>query len=307
MSINSVVYLEIATDRTKSESNGPASTQQIPARSISTDLNNLFIRPIMRASSSMVQTTKFLIFKTSSLVATIFSSLMKRGSEFVKTIQDWKITRIIKGDATKIGQTEARSTDRDEVAEILMAEVGFTTATDEKPMIATYGCGPCVALGGYDPTNKIAFLAHFSSEREAEQCGELILSSISKLAAKKIIYPIQLHLRGGMAGRSEATIRAIEVWAKQSKGFPMEIASQEMTQLTQEDMAYLMANFNKERRPLGQSLLIDARNGKIRPYDPTLNPKRRDLRTIDIRRVLASGIIPNMQVIYPPSEKDTAR
>ncbi|MGR3952309.1 MAG: hypothetical protein QRY74_05390 [Chlamydia sp.] len=33
------------------------------------------------------------------------------------------------------------------IVEVLQSEVGFTIATDEKPIIATYGCAPCIALG----------------------------------------------------------------------------------------------------------------------------------------------------------------
>lgn len=52
--------------------------------------------------------------------------------------------------------------DGEEIAETLQSEASFTKATDKKPIVATYGCGPCVALGGYDTVNKIAFIVHFT-------------------------------------------------------------------------------------------------------------------------------------------------
>lgn len=77
-----------------------------------------------------------------------------------------------------------------EIAETLLSEASFTIATDKKTTVATYGCLSCVALGGYDATNKIAFIVHFCNVEEVSEAVELILSNISKLAEEKIEKPI---------------------------------------------------------------------------------------------------------------------
>lgn len=83
------------------------------------------------------------------------------------------------------------------IAEALQSEAAFTTAKQKKHIVATYGCGPCVAVGGYDRINKIAFVVHFATAKEVRECGGQIFYNIARLAKKKITKPIKIHLRGG--------------------------------------------------------------------------------------------------------------
>ncbi|CDZ81602.1 hypothetical protein BN1013_02138 [Candidatus Rubidus massiliensis] len=147
----------------------------------------------------------------------------------------------------------------EEIAETLQNEASFTIAIDKKPIVATYGCAFCVALGGYDATNKIAFMVHFSDAEEVIESGDLIFFNIEKLVKEKITTPIQLHLRGGIEGTSEPIIEAIKIWMKQREDLPMEIASEDI----------LCGSLD------GKSLLIDSRTGEVSDYDTKDNPKRR--------------------------------
>lgn len=174
----------------------------------------------------------------------------------------------------------------DELSEVLQAQAGFTIATDKKPIVATYGCGPCVALGGYDPTNKIAFVVHFSNAKEIRESGGLIFYNISKLAKQKIETPIQLHLRGGIEGQSEAIIEAIKLWMKQRDDLPMEIAS--------EDILDSGMNFR------GKSLSIDSRTGTVSEYDPKTNPKSRGMSELDVMSAMRSAFQPKISLAYTP-------
>jgi hypothetical protein len=173
----------------------------------------------------------------------------------------------------------------DEIAEALQSEVSFTTACDKKPIVATYGCGPCIAVGGYEPTNKIAFVAHFSHAREVIECGGTIFYTISKLAKQKIEKPIQIHLRGGWKGEetSEKTVNIIKKWMACRKDIPMELASEDL--------------FDETSLCPRKSLSIDSRTGIASTYNPTSNPNR---RTVDSLSVLANGITHTIQIAYSP-------
>jgi len=164
-----------------------------------------------------------------------------------------------------------------------MSEASFTTATDAKPIVATYGCGPCVALGGYERTNKIAFIVHFANEGEVEAARGLIFHNISKLVKEPITSPIQLHLRGGIKDRSEGTINAIKLWMRERTDLPMEIASEDI----------LAAGMTG-----GKSLLVDSRTGEVSEYNPLGNAKRRDFSKLDGMLSIMSVFQPRIRIAY---------
>ncbi|CDZ81598.1 hypothetical protein BN1013_02134 [Candidatus Rubidus massiliensis] len=147
--------------------------------------------------------------------------------------------------------TSRRKFSGEEIAETLQKEASFTIATDKKPIVATFGCASCVALGGYDATNKIAFIVHFYNAVEVTESSGLIFSNIEKLVKEKITAPIQLHLRGGIKGMSEPIIEAIKNWMWQREDLPMEIASED-----------ILGSFD------GKSLSIDSRTGEVSDYNP---------------------------------------
>ncbi len=170
-----------------------------------------------------------------------------------------------------------------EITEIFMSEAGFTSSTDKKPILATYGCGPCVALAGYDSTNKAAFLTHFTTLDEVTNSGPLILQTIRELAKEKIQAPIQLHLRGGSEFSSEKLIDSIKKWVNSSKDLPMQIASEKT--LSNEP----------------ESLSIDSRTGEVSEYDPKANPQHKKTSLADIVAVWKNCLNPTIKVVYRPS------
>jgi hypothetical protein len=176
-----------------------------------------------------------------------------------------------------------------EIAEALQSEAVFTISTDKKPIVATYGCGPCVALGGYDATNKMAFVVHFASEREVMQAEGALFHNISKLAKERITRPIQIHLRGGIRGQSESTIAAIRVWMRQRSDLPMEIASQDI--------------LSSGTGSNGKSILIDSRNGKVTDYSPLSNPKHRSISPQDEKAIIMSAYEPKIRFTYIPEQR----
>jgi hypothetical protein len=171
-----------------------------------------------------------------------------------------------------------------EVAEAFPSEACFTIATDKKPIVATYAFGPYVYLGGYEATNKIAFIVHFSNAGEVREADELIFNNISKLAKKKI-EKIELHLRGGVKGQSEKIIKAIKNWIEQRKNLPMEIASEEI----------LLSEEESEK-----GLSIDSRNGEVSEYDALKNPRRREITVQEFISIIESHYEPHINLAYSP-------
>jgi len=92
--------------------------------------------------------------------------------------------------------------------EVFESEAGFTHSKAQSPIVATSGCLSCIALGGFNPTNKTAFVVHFYNEEEVVYSADSILS---KLDLKSFSGPIRIHLTGGIKGRSEKIRKAIEI------------------------------------------------------------------------------------------------
>lgn len=210
----------------------------------------------------------------------------------------------------------------DNVAEILQSEVGFSTATDKKPILATFGCGPCVAMGGYDATNKMAFLVHFANAAEVDAYGACLATAINQLAKKTITSPIQIHLRGGFKGYSDSTILAIHIWMKRSELPPMAIASQEILVNADKMMVRVREIIHMKASGCiteseaidriksiahgnGKSLCIDARDGRVTQYDRTKNASRRDIEQFIEKEVRRSHAIPHIEMAYFPGKSDT--
>lgn len=184
-----------------------------------------------------------------------------------------------------IGRISAKKFSGGEIAEALQSEASFTIATDKKPIVATYGCDSCVALGGYDATNKLAFIVHFSNAKEIRGSSGLIFFNLLKLIKIKIKNPIQLHLRGGVEGRSDEIIKAIKVWMNLREDLPMKIASEDIL---------------NEREVNGKSLSIDSRNGQVSEYDPSANPEAREITDLDHLQLMANSCEPKITLAYCP-------
>ena len=182
-----------------------------------------------------------------------------------------------------VGVASDNRVDGDKIAEAFMSELAITRADDPRPIVATYGCGPCVAVGGYDPTNKIAFVVHFTNEREVSKYGDLIFCNIVRLTKKPIRSPIQIHLRGGFKGISESTIKAIKVWVKQND-LPMEIVSEDVLGGGVE----------------AKSLSIDSRTGEVSEYDVKANDKARSFSELDAELAMMSAYDPKITLAYAP-------
>lgn len=173
------------------------------------------------------------------------------------------------------------------IAEAFQSEAVFTHACDQKPVVATYGCGPCVAVGGYDSVNRTAFVVHFATPNEVIHCGNKIIDTLLALTKKTVTAqtPILIYLKGGHKGMSEMTLSCIKTLITLYPQLPMKIGSEDTLCYDAE----------------GKSLLIDSRTGEVGDYDPLLNPDRRKYTRQDKRHVEMSYYVPNIRIAYTPS------
>jgi hypothetical protein len=189
---------------------------------------------------------------------------------------------------------EMRQLNGDEIVEVFQGEAGFTTATDKKPVLATFACDSCVGVGGFDPINQIAFLVHFSMEQEVQPSGQQFFCILSQLVKKPIEKPLQIHLRTGCGhseGSMQKTIQAVKTWMASNPSIPMELASETLT----------CSAFSG-----GNSLMIDARTGVVTEYDPSDNSKARKITPLDDMRIQSQawghvlGSNQGVYIVYQP-------
>lgn len=287
----------------RGQSNGSISIEQTnPSSSpcIDPDLINLNLRDTGRSSSAQESSLSNRRFEMSNgrnsrltpidldipLFSTSLDRSLRNSEELRKLSEDFqKLVDSLDFDEVSYPiPPPSKKLNGEEVAETLLAEASFTIATDKKPIVATWGCGPCVALGGYDATNKIAFIVHFSNQEEVIKSGDLIFSNIAKLVKEKITTPIQLHLRGGIEDESEPIIEAIKMWMKQREDLPMEIASEDVL----------------DRGPDSKSLSVDSRTGEVSEYNPMDNPKSRGMSDLEIISAIMNARYPQIKLAYSP-------
>jgi hypothetical protein len=168
---------------------------------------------------------------------------------------------------------------RNKIIEAHPCEAIFTNAQNEKSIVATNGNFSSFVVGGYDETNKIVFIVQFSNPQEIQKCGFLIWKQIFKSCPKKIIKPIQLHLRGNILNKNIfEELNAIKKWMNfYANNFPMIIISEYMSE---RDV----------------TLAIDSKTGIFTSYNYRKNPNH-NYNTSDIVKTLYSIICPTINII----------
>lgn len=172
---------------------------------------------------------------------------------------------------------------------VLQSEAAFTTAADCKPILATHSCNTCIAIAGFEVKNKMAFLIHVAFDRELVASGDAILSNIAKFMRKRIESPIEIHLRGGVEGLSDKSVRYIKnIWMKARADLPMKLVSEDI----------LSDDINSSK-----SLFIDSRNGEIGDYNPRQDPFTRKVTKDDYAAALKSPENPKITIAYDCKQK----
>jgi hypothetical protein len=124
---------------------------------------------------------------------------------------------------------------------ILQHEMGFTDAKSERPVLATFGAGPCIAIAVYNPETRTASLAHIDALTELPSTDALFYQ-----LSKDSDATLEVHLAGGMEmSREQVTelIRRIQI---------------------KPNVAVKSANIIPEDGGFGgKSLAIDSRTGEV--------------------------------------------
>ncbi len=148
---------------------------------------------------------------------------------------------------------------QDTVMEVFQSEIVFGSAYSAKPILASYGAGPCVILSGYDPVHKVGFLAHFSHADEVIIGAKAIYLMVQKYL-KHLKTNFHITLKGGIISDpiSQKTLIAIH---------------QTITSFSHPSIAFkiLSAEHLLSEESPSQSLSLDLRSGSFQAYDPLVN------------------------------------
>ena len=148
-----------------------------------------------------------------------------------KQIQVKKQREKLLENANKIGQEESvgKFTSEDAYG-IIQGSVGYTNSTSQKPILGTYGAGPCIIVAMYNSETKKAALSHIDTSLDMNKTLNNMISSIQSSQDKKL----SIHLRGG---DSSAKNQAKDLLNYLSKRGDVEIKSCSLVTYTSDRLA----------------------------------------------------------------------
>ncbi len=139
-------------------------------------------------------------------------------------------------------------------------ELVIASADSQKPILGTFGAGPCVAIAVYNPTTHSAILAHIDELTNISSLNKY-LDTIAKNSSE----PLQVHLAGGEEESKKMCVEIIKMLNKRGDNI---IKSSKLIPLGGS----------------GESLAIDARTGEI---FTSFNPDQLDLgKDFDLKNKL---------------------
>ena len=169
----------------------------------------------------------------------------------------------------------------EEMAEVFQREFGVTRGDDSKPVLATYGLGPCVAMVGWSPKYKVGFLTHYDGLTELPgSFGSLLYRISQQLEGEASEFDVRIV--GGQTGQSEQIIDFLKSRSNIREDIRMK--------LTEEETGGYTSN---------RSIALDTRTGEVFSYDPKLNPHRREITELDKMRI-TSGFKSTANLAYAP-------
>ncbi|MBA3815368.1 MAG: hypothetical protein H0X29_02395 [Parachlamydiaceae bacterium] len=108
---------------------------------------------------------------------------------------------------------------------VKLGEAGFTSAYEKLPIIANMTHPLVVTMGGFDSTNKIAFIASFIFPKDVEFYKDFFVRTYTEMAKEPRVNPIQIHLMSGVNEISKSTVVFIKRWLGECE-IPMQIVSE---------------------------------------------------------------------------------
>ncbi len=131
-----------------------------------------------------------------------------------------------------------------------MDEATISTAESQRPVIGSVGMGPCIAMVGYDPNQKIGFVSHNGAGNYTGVLHDSVLGELKKKAKSDL--EMDIYIVGGMIGSGKLASRL------------RNIARENFNPRTiNEDLALNVSDWTY----LGKSFLLDVRDGKVYSID----------------------------------------
>ena len=129
-------------------------------------------------------------------------------------------------------------------------EATVSTSQSQRPVIGSVGMGPCVAMAGYDPNQKIGFVSHNGVGDYVGVLHDLVLKELREKTKSNL--EMDIYIVGGMTGSGELASRL------------RDIARENFNPRTiNEDLALNVSDWTY----LGKSFLLDVRDGRIYSID----------------------------------------
>ncbi len=145
--------------------------------------------------------------------------------------------------------------DMGDVVEVSMNQQAVTRATDAKPVLATFGLGPCVALVGYEPSAKVGFLTHYSASTEVAGSFPNLLAILYRIGlSHETPTRFEVRLVGGWE-KEDGLIRELKTRVRHGTSFNMKIVEEDTGCVDD-----------------GRSVALDTRTGELFSYNPMNNP-----------------------------------
>lgn len=117
----------------------------------------------------------------------------------------------------------------------------MTNANSNRPILGTYGLGPCIAIVGYDPINKEGYLSHNVPLKNLDDLNDYPLQKLNK-------NNLEFYLIGGTK-EYEYHIKNIKDYLNQKIENP---------RIVYEDVIE-----TNDPKKMGKSFALDTRNGEI--------------------------------------------
>lgn len=92
-----------------------------------------------------------------------------------------------------------------EARDIMQHSAGFTDATSKRPIMASYGAGPCIIMAIHNPDQKSVALAHIDSLTTMDSVRNLFFVLCNGKS------PLEVHLRGGEKASPHLAIQLLEM------------------------------------------------------------------------------------------------
>ena len=134
----------------------------------------------------------------------------------------------------------------EKVTEVLMREFAITHSEDIKPVLATYGLGPCVALVGWSQEHKIGFITHYDALTDLPgSYGSLLYHLSKQLEGDSSEFDVRII--GGLTGFSESLIDFLKPRLSIREDMEMKVVEEETLGYDEN----------------GRDILLDTRTGKV--------------------------------------------